>query len=79
MKPPRMVPQICVRNMTRGGILTVHKVSIESERMGRGLTVFAHLEITRQVDSVGNDVVRPCSEIHVTHGLSRKHETSQHL
>lgn len=43
------------------------------------LTIFAHLEITRQVDSVGDDIVRPCSKVHVTDRLSRKHETSNHL
>jgi len=65
--------------MTRGGILTINEVSIAAERIDERLTVFAHLEITGQVDSVGNDVVRPRSEVHVSHGLSRKHETSQHL
>jgi len=27
MKPPKMVPQHCVKNMTRGGILTAESVS----------------------------------------------------
>ena len=43
------------------------------------LTIFAHLEITRQVYSVGNDIVRPRSKVHVTDGLARKHETCNHL
>jgi hypothetical protein len=43
------------------------------------LTVFTHLEITRQVDSVGDDIVRPCRKVHVTDRLARQHKTSYHL
>jgi hypothetical protein len=43
------------------------------------LTVFSHLEITRQVDSIRNNVVRPSSEVHIANRFSWQHKTSQHL
>jgi hypothetical protein len=38
------------------------------------LTVFTHLQIVGEIDGVGDDVVRPGGEIHVSDGT-----TSQHL
>lgn len=43
------------------------------------LTVFTLLEIVAKVDTVGDDIVRPSSKVHVTNGTSGKHQTRQHL
>lgn len=76
-----MVPQHCVKNITRGGILTVWLVSGRPSicYLSSVLTVLAHLQIIRQVDGVGDDVVRPRGEVHVSNRTLGHHQTRKHL
>lgn len=68
--------------MTRGGIFTAAFYQHPNEVVvgqGSKLTVLAHLQIIRQIDSIGDDIMRPSSKVHVTNRATRKHKTCQHL
>lgn len=72
-----MLPQIWVRNMVRGGILTApfYQPLLGSHGGGDTLTVFAHLQIIAQVHRAADHVVRPGREVHVTNWQTGKYES----
>lgn len=55
-------------------------VDLREEHDARGdLEVFALLEVVAKGHAVGDDVVRPCCEVHVADGAVGKDETSDQL
>lgn len=47
--------------------------------MWQPLTVFAHLQVIRQINHVRYDIVRPGRKVHISDGSSGEHEACQHL
>ena len=43
------------------------------------LTILSHLEVVAEIDSVGNHVVRPGSEVHIADRAAGQHQTCDHL
>ena len=73
--------QICVKNMSLGGILTISKelASRHGSMGGRQHTIFSHLQVVGKVDGAGNYIVRPCGEVHVAYWAIWYNQTGQKL
>jgi hypothetical protein len=55
----------------RGGILTADGQHWKCGEIGIYHKIFAELEVHAELESGGDDVVRPCSEVHVANRASR--------
>lgn len=61
------------------GPLMVHRRIRERKLEGETRTVFAQLQVLAQVDGIRDDIVRPCSKVHITNRAVRDHQTRQHF